>query len=303
MYAHTVGGLMNPHNASSSNEDNNSDLEERKYKLEYEKFLISKNSLRLDLFSKIAIPVSVFVLSYATYVTNNELTSRKIEQDTNSKNMELAIKNKELAVNTEENKRKHNREIGDFAKNNYDAIISNKESDKAKIDFLIKTSIPKDEQPQIIFEIGKLRAEVSKFNASIKEDTHIKDYTTYKEMGKSLLRDGKYEDAISYYKIAVLLNKSDAELLMFLSYAQFKAKQFEDAYLNIGDAILLANQSEYKDSVKLNMVINATKILCAQKKFEFANTYWQSSVKKFPALIDTVKNDVELVNVCKMNYR
>lgn len=257
---------------------------------EEKKLQIASKSYRLDKFSKFAIPVALFGLSVATYLSSADRWQK--EQDT--KKSEYQIKQDERLME----KAKFQKE---FIDQYHDSIVSN---DMVKYQNTLKEAA--------VFFTG------SDFN-DIKEKIETIHYSVKVEVAtagvapsiKQILPENnktqpendftRYTNKINEYNKSLMNDANDAVTWYQLAYAQFRVADYGHAYKSITNSISLMNSQDYSEKHKFNAIINAAKIMCAQGKVDFSISYLNKSLQLYPSIKNTISKDGELMKTCNLS--
>ncbi|MGK3125842.1 hypothetical protein ACCY16_17115 [Candidatus Pantoea formicae] len=122
----------------------------------------------------------------------------------------------------------------------------------------------------------------------------------YEKIGLLRIKESKFIEASDAFINATRENPDKPALWNYRAYSQFKSGDYESARNSISSAIRL-NSTD----VKINrlIAINASKILCAQKRIADGSNYIQQAINITPGLYDLAKNDIELKKLCNLNFQ
>lgn len=273
-------------------------LEERKLSIEIEKLALAQKTFYADLLAKIAIPVGLAAIAWATYATNTMAVKERMAFDVNSKSTELRQKEDELFLKKSDSVRNRESLKAAFIQTNF-ALISSSSSDAHRqAETLARAVFSPDDIQDVLIKIAQIRN-----SAPGEPDTSnppsAPSAQTYKDSGMQFVKAGKFDLALQHFETATLLNPSDAEAWNFKAYTEMRVGSADTALNSISTSILLRPTDT---TLQHKVVLNATKILCSLGRTEDAVSYLNKSVAVLPSLLAVAKKDGELQQRCNFSY-
>ena len=274
-----------------------SDIEKRKLDIEIEKLSLAKQSFYVDLISKIALPVALVAIAWATYSTNTKNTDARMIFDANTKNTEFRQKEDELFVKKSDAVRNRDALKAAFIQTNLSLIYSQSEAARRQVDVLARAVFPPDEIHDVLLKIEQIRVSAPRVIESSKQLT-TPSSESYKGSGMQFAKIGQFDEALRNFEISTLLNPSDAEAWNFKAYSEMRIGNPEAALKSISTSIRLRPSEA---TLQHSVMLNATKILCSLGRTGEAASYINASVAAFPNLLAIARKDGELQQRCHFN--
>lgn len=273
-------------------------LERQKLSVEQKRYELAKSSYYVDLFSKIALPLALSWLAWATYISNTKAVEERMTFDTNVKQAELRQKEDELFLKKSETERSKESLKATFVQNNFELIATSSPEARVKSDALAKATFSSADLNDILLRMEQIRESASRVigNPQTKSPSPAADY---KSAGLQFVRANNYTQALPYFETATTLLPSDAEAWNFKAYTQMHTGNLEAALTSIETSIWLRPEDK---KLQQFVMLNATKILCALNRTTDAHAYLGKSIAAFPELSGVAQRDAELKQRCNFTF-
>lgn len=273
-------------------------LEERKLAIEIEKLILARRSFYTDLLAKIALPVGLAAIAWATYATNTRAVEDRMAFDVDAKSTELRQKEDELFLKKSDSARNRDSLKAAFIQTNFALISSSSADARRQADALARAVFSPADIPDVLVKIEQIRESVPR-TAVTSSPTVAPSSQTYKDSGMQFVKFGKFDQALQHFETATLLNPSDAEAWNFKAYTEMRVGNPEAALKSISTSILLRPSDA---TLQHKVMLNATKILCSLGRMGDAASYLNKSVAVFPSLLAVAQQDGELQQRCHFNF-
>lgn len=273
-------------------------LEERKLSIEIEKLALARKAFYTDLLAKIAIPIGLAAIAWATYATNTKAVEDRMAFDVNSKSTELRQKEDELFLRKNESTRNRESAKAAFIQGNFALISSPSANAHRQAESLAHAVFPPDEIQDVLTKIAQIRNSAPRA-PDTSNPLNAPSSQTYKDSGMQLVKVGKFDMALQHFETATLLNPSDAEAWNFKAYTEMRVGSPDSALKSIGTSILLRPTDA---KLQHRVMLNAVKILCSLGRTEDAASYLNKSVAVFPSLLAVAQKDSELQQRCNFSF-
>lgn len=273
-------------------------LENRKLAVELKKYELARNSYCVDLFSKIALPLALAGLAWATYITNTKAVDDRMTFDINVKQTELRQKEEELFLKKSDAERSKEYFKATFIQNNFSLLTTSTSEARLKIEALAKATFAPTELTDVLQKIAQVRESASRVIAD-SPATSSSITVNYKAAGLQFVKVNNYPQALQYFETATALLPSDAEAWNFKAYTQMRTGNLEAALTSIETSIWLRPTDKKLQNF---VMLNATKILCSINRTADALAYLRKSIAAFPELTIVAQNDPELKQRCNFTF-
>lgn len=274
-------------------------LESKKLAVEQKKYELAKKGYYLDIFSKIALPLALGWLAWATYMSNTKAVEDRMTFDINVKQTELRQKEEELFLKKSDAERSKDSLKAAFIQTNFALIATFTPEARLKAEALAKVSFSSNELPDILLKMAQVRESASQLISSTPVAAAPSPTADYKTAGVRFVKANNYAQALQYFETATLLQPSDAEAWNFKAYAQMRTGNPEAALTSIETSIWLRPIDR---KLQHYVMLNATKILCSLNRTADALTYLRKSIAAFPELSSIAQQETELKQRCNFTF-
>lgn len=273
-------------------------LESKKLVIETMKLELTKNGFYIDIFSKIALPLALTGLAWATYLANTRAVEDRMNFDINVKQTELRQKEDELFLRKSD--AEHNKESlkAAFIQNNFSLITTATPEARLKTEALAKATFSAGDLTDILMKLEQVRESASRAISGSPATSPLLQ-ADYKATGLQSVRANNYTQALQYFETATTLLPSDAEAWNLKAYAQMRTGNLEAALKNIETSIWLRPTDKKLQNF---VMLNATKILCSLNRITDAQDYLRKSIAAFPELSIIAQQDWELRKLCNFSF-
>lgn len=275
-------------------------LEQRKFKLEASKASLAAKSYRIDLWSKLAIPVAVFVLAAATYYTNSSNMSDRMVFDADNKKVEFRQKEEELFIKKSESEQNREANKARFIQNNLELITAPAPESEQRLAALANAVLPAIDVHEVLEKAKAIRVSSTPQEVITDKASPLNASSEYLNTGKIFAKSGNFEQALTNFEMATLLNTSDPLAWNYKAYAEMRTDRNDAALKSISTAI---NLKPVEASAQRIIMLNATKILCSLGRTEDALSYINKSIALSPEMYDLARKDQEFGKRCNFALR
>lgn len=273
-------------------------LESKKLALEKKKYELARNSYYIDLFAKIALPLALAGLAWATYITNRDAVNDRMTFDINVKQTELRQKEEELFLKKSDAERNKESFKATFIQNNYSLITTPTPGARLQTEALAKATFSQGDLPDVLLKMEQVRESASRVITTSPATSSSKS-ADYKDAGLKFVRENNYTQALQYFETATVLLPSDTEAWNYKAYAQMRTGNLEAALTSIETSIWLRPTDRKLQNF---VMLNATKILCSLNRSTDALSYLRKSIAAFPELSSVAQQDQELKQRCSFTF-
>lgn len=147
---------------------------------------------------------------------------------------------------------------------------------------------PTDPQPQVVNPAA----------ASVEPSASLA--TDPMSMGRMFVQSNDFEQALASFTRATRVNPSDALAWNFKGYAMYRLHRLDEALQSLRQGLKLDPTDE---KTRRFLVLNGTKVLCAQNRFVEASEFFNKSSGSVPSLVSEAQKDGQLHIVCKSIWR
>jgi tetratricopeptide (TPR) repeat protein len=143
-------------------------------------------------------------------------------------------------------------------------------------------------------ELAEVRARARETGAALDRTRLAADSLTRatRSLALKLFYRGDYSGAIAAYDNALSVDHNNAYLLNLKGYAQFRAKQYDDARATLIKAA--ASDPDYAWAY-----FDRARVECAAGDFVAANAALQKTLEISPSMTAVIRNDGELQRLCR----
>lgn len=299
----------------------NQGIERDRLRLELTKFQWESGHKLTVLWVGVAVSIALGLIPAASSYLND---SARLKLDAHRQEVELQQKADELKLKQGEMERSRDATRVQFLRDHIDMIMSDEPDAELRLTTLAKLVLPADADT-LIAQVRTIRRELAKQRAGAQKSTEVsmaQRNTDEEESsvpplvitpramsssgdqqlapgmaeGRAYVRNGDFENALRNFNTAVDQNSNDPLAWNFKAYSEFRTNQFTAALASIVHAWKL-NPSENK--TRRFIVINATKILCAQGRSSEAASFFNQSASVVPEIVTDVHADGEFQSTCK----
>lgn len=282
----------------STIEERKLSLESKKLAVEQKKYELAKKGYYVDIFSKIALPLVLGWLAWATYMSNSKAVEDRMIFDINVKQTELRQKEEELFLKRSDTERGKDSLKAAFIQTNFALITTSTPEARLKAEALARASFSSNELPDILLKMAQVRESASQVISSALAAAPSPT-ADYKTAGLQFVKANNYTQALQYFETATLLQPSDAEAWNFKAYAQMRTGNPEAALTSIETSIWLRPIDK---KLQHYVMLNATKILCSLNRTADALAYLRKSIAAFPELSSIAQQETELKQRCNFTF-
>lgn len=267
----------------------NEDWEAKKYEL-------AVRSYRLDLFAKLGVPVGLLVIAAATYFSNVQSTQEHFAFERDAKEKEFAQKQEDLFIRQSESERSRRVQKAAFiAKVMESDAFKGADADE-QIEHFAHSWFQPAEAKEVLAEFKRVRLASPASKAAIERVFGGEPkQPDFKKQGLERQQAGNYALALTSFQAATSLRPDEAQAWMFRAYAEYRLGEGPAALRSISAAIE-AHPTEQR--LKVLLVINATKILCLNNRFDEAVSYINGAIAAIPEVQRAATQDTELYRQC-----
>ncbi|PLY39672.1 hypothetical protein CSZ94_25140 [Janthinobacterium sp. ROICE36] len=249
-------------------------------------------SSKTDLLVKVAVPIVTCIIAAITL----HYTVLRDADQSRDKKTELQQKEADLFNKRSDLQRTKDASKADFLQKNMVLLTSSQPSAMRQAEALIDTTFTAPE------EALDVKTKARHIHESANEPTsHVANGTgQFKALGFQYSSGGYFAEAALSFSNAITLAPDDIQAWNALAYAQLRLDEIDEAFKSISRAIELKPTEGNLGRV---VVINATKILCAQGKEDSARTYLNVAIGMNQQLLSAAKGDGELLRICGFHFK
>ena len=250
------------------------------------------HSSKTDLLVKVAVPIVTCIIAAITL----HYTVLRDADQSRDKKTELQQKEIDLFNKQSDIQRVKDASKADFLQKNMVLLTSSQPNAMRQAEALIDTTFTAPEEALDV----KIKAHHIHEIASEPAPKVANGTGKFKALGFQYAGGGYFAEAALSFSNAVTLAPDDIQAWNALAYAQLRLDDIDEAFNSISRAIELKPAEENLGRV---VVINATKILCAQGKRDTARTYLNVAIGMNQQLLSASKGDGELLRICGFQFK
>lgn len=251
----------------------------------------SRLSKTFDLLTKAALLVTCIVGVYACVATERRDADQSLD-----KKRELQQKETDLFYKQTDMQRATEAAKADFLQKNLALLVSSEPGAMRKAEALIDTSFAATNDA---LDVKNKARHIHASAAEPPPASASGPQFDYKARGFQYVEARYYAEAALSFSNAIALAPDDAQAWNALAYVQLKQGNTDGAYTSISRAIELKPADQRLASL---VVLNATKILCAQGEQERARVYLNVAVGMNAQFLPAAKGDGELIRLCEFTF-